>query len=311
MSAEDKEQTEIEKEEKKQQRPVPTPRKRQPQSRKQEVLVTGDKRQDSTVTCDTAEQTSDEEEYLANLKEWTVGEEEIDPGDRLAEDDRNAIRDAQPEGSPERAPRRSQRSRRPPRWHDTYNMSQISKSPGSSDRSDAIKALICGLLFTSGTLPRSSEISNKFTNKRDRLNKREMSFSKNRPSPGSNMMQSFVERQLTDLHYTCSQSVSNYRDKVLAFFFGATMVVLLPYLHIGVFYMKIWVPDKPHINKKSCKCTCFDTIMRGAYENPGTTSYKHVYFNATWQTFRIWIVTVIFILMAYESAKYIASSFQC
>ncbi|KAL5006468.1 hypothetical protein ScPMuIL_015274 [Solemya velum] len=153
MSAEDKEQTEIEKE-KKQQRPVPTPRKRQPQSRKQEVLVTGDKRQDSTVTCDTAEQTSDEEEYLAVTfghtnnddteleRVETVGEEEIDPGDRLAEDDRNAIRDAQPEGSPERAPRRSQRARRPPRWHDTYNMSQISKSPGSSDRSDAIKALV-------------------------------------------------------------------------------------------------------------------------------------------------------------------------
>ncbi|KAL5004874.1 hypothetical protein ScPMuIL_018330 [Solemya velum] len=165
MSAEDKEQTEIEKE-KKQQRPVPTPRKRQPQSRKQEVLVTGDKRQDSTVTCDTAEQTSDEEEYLAVTfghtnnddteleRVETVGEEEIDPGDRLAEDDRNAIRDAQPEGSPERAPRRSQRARRPPRWHDTYNMSQISKSPGSSDRSDAIKALV----HTENVVYRKSEI---------------------------------------------------------------------------------------------------------------------------------------------------------
>lgn len=52
--------------------------------------------------------------------------------------------------------------------------------------------------------------------------------------------------------------------------------------------------------------TEFSPSVTGAYENPGTTSYKHVYFNATWQTFRIWIVTVIFILMAYESAKYIA-----
>ena len=43
----------------------------------------------------------------------------------------------------------------------------------------------------------------------------------------------------------------------------------------------------------------------GAYENPGMTTYKHVYFNTTWQTFRIWIFTILFILLAYESIKYV------
>lgn len=50
----------------------------------------------------------------------------------------------------------------------------------------------------------------------------------------------------------------------------------------------------------------FIPFITGEYENPGTTSYKHVYFNATWQTSRIWIFTVVFVLMAYESVKYIA-----
>ena len=48
-----------------------------------------------------------------------------------------------------------------------------------------------------------------------------------------------------------------------------------------------------------------NSSISGAYEHPGTTRYKHVYFNATWQSSRIWLFTVVFILLAYESVKYI------
>ena len=46
-------------------------------------------------------------------------------------------------------------------------------------------------------------------------------------------------------------------------------------------------------------------FFTGSYENPGKIPYKHIYFNATWQTSRIWLFTVVFILLAYESIRYI------
>lgn len=36
-------------------------------------------------------------------------------------------------------------------------------------------------------------------------------------------------------------------------------------LVIGVFYAKIWVPQKGYIDKRTCSNTCFDTIFRGLY----------------------------------------------
>ncbi|XP_060606236.1 uncharacterized protein LOC132758573 [Ruditapes philippinarum] len=130
-------------------------------------------------------------------------------------------------------------------------------------------------------------------------------FSKQKSGIGSNMIQNYMEKQMSTLHSSSSQSVTNYKDKVISFLMGALVLVLLPYFHIGIYHLKIWVPDKPRIAKNNCTCDCFDTVFRGQYENPGTTRYKHIYFNATWQTFRIWILTVVFILMAYESIKYV------
>lgn len=132
-----------------------------------------------------------------------------------------------------------------------------------------------------------------------------MHFNKSKPAPGANMMQSYMERRLTDLHYKSGPSVQNYKDKVIAFVIGTVIIALLPYLHIGIFYLKIWVPGKPKVDRKKCRCSCFDTVFRGEYEDPGQVTYKHVYFNATWETSRIWIFTVIFMLLAYESIKYL------
>lgn len=127
-----------------------------------------------------------------------------------------------------------------------------------------------------------------------------MAFSK----AGSNVMENYVERGLTRLHNTSEQSVKNYRLKVATFFICLTVIVSLPYLHLGIIHSLIF-PGKPKVDRKSCTCSCFDTVFRGAYQSPGPSSYKHVYFNATWQTHRIWLFTVIFVLMAYESIKYV------
>ncbi|XP_033760266.1 uncharacterized protein LOC117342281 [Pecten maximus] len=132
-----------------------------------------------------------------------------------------------------------------------------------------------------------------------------MFFNKSRSAPGGNMMQNYMEKQMTSLHNSSSSSVTSYKDKVMAFLSGVIFITLLPYIHIGIIHLKIWVPGKPKVDKNKCTCSCFDTVFRGQYEDPGATTYKHVYFNATWQTMRIWLFTVIFILLAYESVKYL------
>ena len=46
-------------------------------------------------------------------------------------------------------------------------------------------------------------------------------------------MQDYIERQLTDLHYTAINS--NFPNKFIAFFLTVLFVILLPYLHIGAY----------------------------------------------------------------------------
>ena len=45
-------------------------------------------------------------------------------------------------------------------------------------------------------------------------------------------------------------------------------------------------------------------FLEGSYE-AGVAGYKHVYFNATSNTLKIWIATAIFMISSYESVKYL------
>lgn len=130
-------------------------------------------------------------------------------------------------------------------------------------------------------------------------------FSKQKSSLGSNMMQNYMEKQMHSLHDTSAPSLTNYRDKLISFLVGIITITVLPYIHIGIVHLRIWTPQKTPVFRNNCTCSCFDTVFRGEYEEPGTTRYKHIYFNATWQTARIWLVTVLFVLLAYESIKYV------
>ena len=47
------------------------------------------------------------------------------------------------------------------------------------------------------------------------------------------------------------------------------------------------------------------TVQAG-YET-GAGTYKHIYFNATLQTWIIWTFTLIYVIAVYESAKYITA----
>lgn len=84
---------------------------------------------------------------------------------------------------------------------------------------------------------------------------------------------------------------------------AALVVFLIPCIHIGVVNKMLWVPNKAPVNRTSCTCSCFDTVYKGSYESPGKTGYKHIYFNATFDTLIIWIMTFGTIIVAYEAFK--------
>lgn len=121
-------------------------------------------------------------------------------------------------------------------------------------------------------------------------------------------MQDYVEKRLTEVHYVAVEN--RFCDKFIGIALAALFLVLMPYLHIGIFYLKIWVPDKPPIDKQTCTCSCFDTVFRGRYEMPGPVTYKHVYFNATANTFKIWVTTIVFFILFYESVKYLVAVYR-
>ncbi|XP_074656679.1 uncharacterized protein LOC141909894 [Tubulanus polymorphus] len=86
-------------------------------------------------------------------------------------------------------------------------------------------------------------------------------------------------------------------------FIGYVILVALPCIHIGII-QKIWTPNKPEVDKKTCTCECFDTVYKGSYEYP-PSKYKHVYFNATAETGKIWAITMLAVLSLYETIKYL------
>ncbi|XP_067950857.1 uncharacterized protein [Watersipora subatra] len=90
---------------------------------------------------------------------------------------------------------------------------------------------------------------------------------------------------------------------------GLFLLCLIPYLHIGVFGYYVW-PAKPPVDPKTCECSCFDTIFRGHYEHPPCTDYKHWYFNATLNAYKIWCLVVVGLIVAYECFKHILSCFM-
>lgn len=84
--------------------------------------------------------------------------------------------------------------------------------------------------------------------------------------------------------------------------FGGLIPAIIPPLHIYVLY-RYWGRYARRVDKRYCSCSCWDTVFKGTYES-GIASYKHLYFNATANTTKIWLMTVLGILLLYESCKY-------
>ncbi|KAI5698469.1 hypothetical protein M8J75_007316 [Diaphorina citri] len=76
--------------------------------------------------------------------------------------------------------------------------------------------------------------------------------------------------------------------------------LLLP-MHIYILYY-FWFDYGREVDKHLCSCSCWDTVFKGSYES-GVATYKHVYFNATQNAFKMWLLTIVFIIVLYESMK--------
>ncbi|KAL5233700.1 hypothetical protein ACI65C_001110 [Semiaphis heraclei] len=77
--------------------------------------------------------------------------------------------------------------------------------------------------------------------------------------------------------------------------------VFLPALHILIL-QKFWSDFNVNVNKEHCTCSCWDTVFKGPYE-AGVARYKHMYFNATDNTFKIWAITAVCTIVLYECVK--------
>lgn len=78
--------------------------------------------------------------------------------------------------------------------------------------------------------------------------------------------------------------------------------VVLP-AHIYVLW-RFWQSYSRYVDKRYCSCSCWDTVYKGPYES-GVASYKHMYFNATRNSVKMWLLVVAGVVALYETNKFL------
>jgi len=89
---------------------------------------------------------------------------------------------------------------------------------------------------------------------------------------------------------------------------AALLPLLLPVLQFGLVY-RLWEEHAVVVRREACQNSCWDTVFKAGYET-GAGSYKHVYFNATWQAGLMWALTLASSLLLYEAVRYLAALYM-
>jgi len=84
---------------------------------------------------------------------------------------------------------------------------------------------------------------------------------------------------------------------------GLVLPALIPFLQFGLVY-QLWAEHRVTVKREYCQNSCWDTNFKAGYET-GAGSYKHVYFNTTWQAGAMWVLTLCVVIGCYESVKYL------
>lgn len=105
-----------------------------------------------------------------------------------------------------------------------------------------------------------------------------------------------------------SVTLSDFRSTIRALrwlpgVFGTLGPALLPPAHIAILWY-FWQNYSRYVDKRFCSCSCWDTVFKGTYES-GIASYKHMYFNATQNTMKMWLLIVLGIISLYECTKHL------
>ncbi|SPP76271.1 uncharacterized protein LOC117580330 [Drosophila guanche] len=82
---------------------------------------------------------------------------------------------------------------------------------------------------------------------------------------------------------------------------GSLAPALIPPAHIAILWY-FWENYARYVDRHFCTCSCWDTVFKGPYES-GVAAYKHMYFNATPNSFKMWILTVFAVIALYECIK--------
>jgi len=82
---------------------------------------------------------------------------------------------------------------------------------------------------------------------------------------------------------------------------GSLAPALIPPAHIVILWY-FWENYARYVDRHFCTCSCWDTVFKGPYES-GVAAYKHMYFNATPNSFKMWILTVFAVIALYECIK--------
>ncbi|KAJ6642361.1 hypothetical protein Bhyg_07309, partial [Pseudolycoriella hygida] len=82
---------------------------------------------------------------------------------------------------------------------------------------------------------------------------------------------------------------------------GSLGPAIIPPAHIAILWF-FWQNYARYVDQRFCTCSCWDTVFKGTYES-GIASYKHMYFNATQNTLKIWMLIVLGIIAMYECIK--------
>lgn len=84
---------------------------------------------------------------------------------------------------------------------------------------------------------------------------------------------------------------------------GIIASAFIPPIHITILY-HFWKNYSRNVDQRFCSCSCWDTVFKGTYET-GVASYKHLYFNATINSMKIWILVVSGVIALHESVKHL------
>ena len=91
------------------------------------------------------------------------------------------------------------------------------------------------------------------------------------------------------------------RTRIVGCLVAVAFLVLVQVIHFGAVAQ---MAPKPSVDRETCKNSCFDTVLKGPYEQP-PAGYHHVTFNFTPQSLKIWTLTVFAIILVYEITQYV------